>query len=140
MDGETNLSELIKGLTPKLNHGEYVFVTVKNLNDIDRTETICEFKEKEGITLVIERKKAELLNLSYNFIASWITLGIHSSLNAIGLTALFSTTLAEHNISCNIIAGYYHDHIFIDQKDAKKAMQVLKGLSINHQAKVKSKN
>ncbi|WP_218939670.1 ACT domain-containing protein [Lutibacter citreus] len=63
------------------------------------------------------------------FIASWITLTIHYSLNAVGLTALFSNEFADNNISCNVIAGYYHYHIFADKSDANKAIEVLKNLS-----------
>ncbi|PZX52049.1 ACT domain-containing protein [Algoriphagus chordae] len=127
--GETEIDKLIKGMRPKLNEGEYVFVTVENIDVIDRKDTICEFKESEGTTIIITRKKADELKLSYQYLASWITLMIHSSLEAVGLTALFSTVLAKNNISCNVVAGYYHDHIFVDSKDATKAMEVLTQLA-----------
>jgi uncharacterized protein len=125
MSGETDISKLIKGMTPKLNDGVYVFVTIKDVDQISRKDTICEFKEREGTTVILEKTKADELQLDYEFVASWITLMIHSSLEAVGLTALFSTALAKQGISCNVIAAYYHDHIFVNAKDTEKAMNVL---------------
>ncbi len=129
MRAETDLDKLIKGMTPKLNDGAYVFVTLKDVSQIDRNDTICEFKEEEGITVIIEKNKADLLKLDYEFVLSWITLMIHSSLEAVGLTAAISTALTNHNISCNVIAGYYHDHLFVSKQDSEKAVQVLIDLS-----------
>lgn len=132
MSGETNLTTLIRNMSPVLQTGEFVFSTVKNTDHIPREDSIGEFKEPEGVTIIIDRKKAEHLNLSYEYIASWITLEIHSSLDAVGLTAIFSAELAKHKISCNVIAGYYHDHIFVDKKDENKVITVLKKLSENY--------
>lgn len=128
MPGETNLQQLLKGMNPKLNKGEYVFVSLKDVSKISREDTICEFKEAEGTTLVIEKSKADELKLQYHFVAAWITLEIHSALEAVGLTAAFSSELTRHNISCNVIAGYYHDHIFVKTTDAQKAIEVLNNL------------
>lgn len=129
MKGETNLDELIRGLRPRLNEGEYVFTTIKDIDKIDRHLTLFEFKEQEGVTIVLERYKAEELNLKHDYVASWITLAVHSALEAVGLTAAFSKALTTHKISCNVVAGYYHDHIFVDVKDAAKAMMVLESMS-----------
>ena len=129
MEGEKDLQKLLKNMKPVLNPGEYVFAVVKNLDNILRTDTLFEFKEKEAITLVLEKNKADTLKLSYQFISSWITLKVHSSLEAVGLTAAFTTALTKHKISCNVVAGFYHDHIFVDTKDAKKAIEVLTNLS-----------
>jgi uncharacterized protein len=116
-------------MTPKLNKGEYVFVSVQNLNTIKVEDIICSFRESEGISIIIEKTKADKLNLSYDFIASWITLTVHSSLDAVGLTAVFSSELAKYGISCNVVAGFYHDHIFVNHKDSKNALETLLKLS-----------
>ncbi len=131
MTGETQLSTLIKNMSPQLNDGEYVFVSVDNLDKIDRKISLCEFKEAEGTTVILEKNRADALNLSYDYVAAWITLTVHSALEAVGLTARFSTELANHNISCNVVAGYYHDHIFVDKSAAEKALNALKTLAEN---------
>jgi uncharacterized protein len=129
MSGETSLSALLKTMNPYLNEGDYVFCTVENLNNINLSELLFHFKEKEAVTIVLKKEDADKMNLSYSYVAAWITLTVHSSLDAVGLTAAFSGALAKNNISCNTVAAFYHDHIFVDKKDAEKAMSVLIDLS-----------
>lgn len=129
MTGETELQKLLTGLQPHLHDGAYVFVTVPDTFEFDRQEVICTFRESEGTTLILPKAKANALGLSYDFVAAWITLQVHSSLHAVGLTAKVSAALAEQRISCNVIAAYHHDHIFVDAKDADLAMQVLAALA-----------
>jgi hypothetical protein len=125
MAGETDLEKLIANMEPVLNEGDYVFATVANLDEIPRSVTICEIKEIEGVTIVFSKYDAGRLNISYDYVAAWITLNIHSSLDAVGLTAAFSTALGSNDISCNVVAGYCHDHIFVSKQDKIKAIKVL---------------
>ena len=128
MAGETNINALLKNMTPKLNAGEYVFCTVDKLPAVNLPDMIGFFREEEGYTLILNKETADHLNLNYSYIAAWITLTIHSSLEAVGLTAAFATALAKHLVSCNVVAGFYHDHLFVAIEDADKAINVLREL------------
>ena len=129
MTAEKDLDKLLKTMKPKHNFGDYVFSVVDNLENIDLKNIVLIFKEPEGNTIIIEKDLADSLNLQYSFIAAWITLTVHSSLEAVGLTAAFSSAFARAGISCNVVAGYYHDHIFVDKKDITEAMEILNQLS-----------
>ena len=129
MSGEKDLHFLLLSMKPKHVPGDYVFCTITDPGKIDIHETILLFKEEEAYTIIIKKELADQLKLEYCFIAAWISLTIHSSLEAVGLTAAFSSGLANEGISCNVVAGFYHDHLFVDKKDVKKAMEVLQGFS-----------
>jgi len=132
MSGEKDLSILIQNMEPVLNDGEYVFCTVENLGGIPDIEKILFFfRETEAVTIVLEKIIADKWSLEYSYISSWITLNIHSSLEAVGLTAAFANALKKENISCNVVAAYFHDHIFISKKDAEKAIEALYTLKNN---------
>ena len=81
------------------------------------------------MTVVVSKIKAEKHKLSYDTIFNKITLEVHSSLEAVGLTAAISTALASCNISANVVAGYYHDHIFIPKDKADLALETLERLT-----------
>lgn len=127
--GETDLRKLLKTLKPKHNIGDFVFCVVNDFSKLNLNDIIMLFRENEGNTIVIKKDLADSLNLQYSFIANWITLTVHSSLTAVGFTSSFSKALSEKGISCNVVAAFFHDHIFIDKKDTAEAMTLLTRLS-----------
>jgi uncharacterized protein len=129
MPGEKNLDKLLKTMKPALNAGDYVFCTVQDLTSFNLNEIVSFFREEEGITIIVKQSVADKWQLQYSFVASWITLTVHSSLEAVGLSAAFSKALADENISCNVVAAYFHDHIFTDKRDAEKAISILNRFS-----------
>jgi uncharacterized protein len=70
-------------------------------------------REDEGVTVVLTRSDADRAGMAYDYVAARITLRVGSALTDIGLTALLSRTLADAGISCNVIAGLAHDHLFV---------------------------
>ena len=134
--GETDLNKMLVTLEPILKDGVFVFTTVSaaERDKIPNSDIQCEFKETEGITLVLQQAIADKYDfVEYSFVCSWIQLSVHSSLDAVGLTAAFSTALTQEGISCNVIAGFYHDHIFVNLESTEKAMRVLRELpNIRH--------
>ncbi len=127
MQGEKDLNILMKTMKPKQNSGDYVFCVVNDLSIFNADEIVLFFREEEGDTVIIKKELADSLKLEYSFIASWITLTVHSSLDAVGLTAAFSSALSAAGISCNVVAAFFHDHIFVDKKDNEKTMTILNG-------------
>ena len=130
MIGETNLDVLISTMKPHLNDGDYVFYSLKN-DAIDFPNYLFFFRENEGVTIVCTKEYADSEGYTYNSTFAWITLKVHSALEAVGLTAAFSKALGDENISCNVVAGYYHDHIFVPKEHAHAAITALGNLSKN---------
>lgn len=131
MSGLVELNALLKSLSPVLQEGEFVFCTcsqasLPRLGEIHPVGTFC---EAEGITLILPRKEADTLGLSYDSVFCMITLSVHSSLQAVGLTAAVSTALAKHGISANVVAAYFYDHVFVPKHCAQSSLKVLRALS-----------
>jgi hypothetical protein len=128
MSGETDLCLLLQNMKPEQNPGEYVFCQVKSMEQAAALQPVGMFREKEGITVILARQQADKESLPYSTVCAWITLTVHSSLEAVGLTAAISRALAKQNIGCNVVAAYYHDHIFVPLGEAKRAMEALLAL------------
>ena len=129
MNPVSDLSVLLKTLEPALNPGVFVFASVKDGHAIDDpTVIVASIREPEGLSVVTSEADAELAGLNVLFRCAWITLTVNSALDAVGLTAAFASALGRAGISCNVVAGAYHDHIFVPLESAQPAMQVLRQL------------
>jgi len=131
MSGETDLNKLIASMQPVLSEQEYVFASL----DKDSPDLLAElaplgtFYENEGVTVIVSKTNADVSGLSYQGVFQCITLNVHSSLDAVGLTAAVSTALTHQNISANVVAAYYHDHIFVPIAKASQALACLQKLA-----------
>jgi len=134
MPGEINLKKLLRSMKPRLNAGEYVFCAVRTLQRAIELDPLCMFQEEEAVTVILSKGRADQALLPYSSVLSWITLTVHSSLEAVGLTSAVSKALTEANISCNMVAAYYHDHIFVPASTAQLAMDVLMNLTKQDQS------
>lgn len=131
MAGIKDLEELLRSMCPELADAEFVFCTVKgDVAEYILLNPIATFIESEGLTLVLEKSVAEKAGLDFEGSYRKITLTVHSSLEAVGLTAAVSTKLASKQISANVIAAYYHDHIFVQASRANDAMAALEEFSV----------
>lgn len=96
--------------------------------DLAGADIVAAMRETEGLTLVVPESEARRLGLEPLFLGEWITLEAVTALDAVGLTALFAAALAKAGISCNVIAGALHDHLFVDVGLGERAVSLLEGL------------
>ena len=131
MTAETDLSTLLNNLTPVASDETYVFVSAEfarlPVEVFQHAKGM--FKEMEGTTFILEQQYAESLGLSYEGRFCCITCEVHSSLEAVGMTAAMTTALGEAGISANVVAAYFHDHIFVPADKVTQAINTLNALS-----------
>jgi hypothetical protein len=128
VSGETNLDLLLANMRPELSSSSFAFCLVPEakLGEISLADIEVLVRETEGITLVMEEAQARRYGFDVAFLFARITLQVHSSLEAVGLTAVVASRLAAQGISANVIAGYHHDHIYVAQSDGQRAVAILR--------------
>ncbi len=124
------LRRLLAGLRPVLSEEEYVFCVLPDLasEQFEALAPMAMVRETEGVTVVIEHARAQSAGLSCSPPFQRISLGVHSSLLAVGLTAAVASRLADHGICANMLAGYHHDHIFVPAGQGRRALALLESL------------
>jgi hypothetical protein len=130
MTGEKELTRLLREMKPTLRDGEFVYCSVPGtLREVLHLAPEGCFWEAEGMSLILRRGAAETEGLAFEETYRLITLGVHSSLKAVGFLAKISGALAAEGIGVNPVAAYYHDHLFVPADRARNAMSVLRKLA-----------
>jgi hypothetical protein len=119
--GETDLSRLLRTMEPVLYPEPYGFAVRDGVLPFQPFAIVA---EAEGQTVI-----ARLAELGGGAPWARISLTVQSDLAAVGLTAAFATALAGAGISCNVIAGFHHDHLFVQWDRRAEALAVLQDLS-----------
>ncbi|MFD5027688.1 ACT domain-containing protein [Streptomyces sp. NPDC058373] len=127
MHPEHDLGRLLAGLSPERHPGAYVYATLPEDQPLPAgLDPVVTVREPEGRTLVVTREEAHAHGLTSTYPAGWITLRVHSALDAVGLTAAVSALLADAGMSCNVVAGFHHDHLFVPEARADEAVTLLR--------------
>lgn len=114
---------MIAGMAPVLDDQSYSFAVLGEGEEPPEV-AFALVREAEGITVI-----SPALDTEKSSSFARITLQVHSDLVGVGLTAAVSSALAERGIACNVIAGFYHDHLFVPWDRREQAMQVLQALA-----------
>lgn len=120
-----DLERLLRALNPRREPGVYAFVVAPAGLDVAALQPIATFREREGVTLIVEEGRALAAGLPVQYRAAWVTLSVSSGLQDVGLTAAVATALAHAGISCNVMAAIHHDHLFVPADAADAALDVL---------------
>ena len=126
MAGTKALDQLLAGMEPVLYSGDYGFATVAAVPAGLRPFAVI--AEDEGLTLVALTADLAAAGVAHQGGWARISLTVHSDLSAVGLTAAIATALTGAGISANVIAGYFHDHFFVQASRAEAAMAAMDGL------------
>ena len=119
----------MSGLEPRLHEGEYAFVSLGPDASWAGLEPVATVREPEGWTFVVPREQAAARGLEPLWQGAWITLAATTSLDSVGLTARFAQALALEGIACNVVAGAFHDHLFVPAGRADEAVELLRTMS-----------
>lgn len=128
MSGNTNLQEVLNSLQVSCDEVEYGFATAASNKTVPCSDVLCTFHEAEGLTIVASKDYLAAEGYAFEGTYAKLTIEVHTSLELVGLTAVLAKALAEDGISANVVAAYYHDHVFVQYDLRQKATDTLLGL------------
>lgn len=124
--GEIDLDTMLASLDVERRPGVFTFVAVEVPTPGLLAAAHGMVKEGTLTTLVLPVQSARRAGLPVVVELAWLSLTVQSSLEAVGLTAAFSAMLGDEGISCNVLAGYHHDHLLVPVERADDAIAALR--------------
>ena len=125
MPGERDLRTILASLRIVRRPETYVYASLASGSIAGAAATIT---EEEGTTYIVEQRIADEAGIAWTFTAAWLTVEVHTALEGVGITAALAAALADEDISCNVLAGYYHDHLLVPLDRADDAVAALQRL------------
>ena len=91
-------------------------VSLRNVRDIAML-----FQEDEGLTVITQADAETRADNRW----VWLELSVHSDLHTVGFLAAIANALSAENIPCNSVSAVHHDHVFVPEDQADKAITAL---------------
>jgi hypothetical protein len=123
--GETDLEKMLRTLSVDRRPGVFTYLAVKEPSRTLLDVAHATVNEGELTTVILPIEAAERAGHNVIVRLAWLTLTVRSSLEAVGLTAAVSERLTDVGISCNVLAGYHHDHLLVPVERVDEAIVVL---------------
>jgi hypothetical protein len=128
MTGETHLPNILARIDVSARPGTYAVLSRRTPDAMADAVAEARITEAEGITYVVPEAFARAHGAPPDFVAAWLTLHVHTALDAVGVTASVSGVLADHGIACNVLAGRYHDHLLVPAARRDDAIAAIRSL------------
>jgi hypothetical protein len=129
MAGSTNLKNVFSSMKIVCDEIRYGFTSVEDMSEIDASGILGSFNEDEGVTVFASAEYFNSKDIDYEGDFAKLTVNVHTSLELVGLTAALADVLTKRSISANVVAAFYHDHIFVQFDKKEEAIAAIESLS-----------
>lgn len=128
MPGITDLSQTLQSMKVACDDIQYGFASIQDETLIARDRVLATFHENGRLAIIAPQDYLQDLQIEHEGPYARLTIDVHTSLELVGLTAVMATKLAEAGISANVVAAFYHDHVFVQYDLRDQATSILEGL------------
>jgi hypothetical protein len=132
MPGITDLQQTLSSIKVVCDDVQYGFASIPDSFGIDSEKVLATFHENGRLAVIAPKSYLDPKGIDSEGPYAKLTIDVHTSLELVGLTAVMAAKLAEHGISANVVAAFYHDHVFVQYKLREKAASLLEDLKNSH--------